>query len=401
MFVKKSLHITCLFVILPIFVSVEAQTNVAPYDIVYVRAPRYGDNTSTKWPEVKDPIQAEPGSDLMLLHPDGTEEMLVPGGNGAVMDPYLSFDAKWIFYAKIHDLTRVNTQRRKAARSGADIFKLNLETREIVQLTFQEWTPNTGAADWSDNHLSASEKGKNYLGYGIYNLGPCPIPNGKLMFTSSRNSYEPNKGYTFPNLQLFVMDQDGKNVELVGHLNLGSALHPTILMDGRVMFSSYEAQGLRDQRVWGLWAIWPDGRKWEPLMSAFESPSAFHWQAQLSDGTIVVEEYYNQNNNGFGSLLMFPPAAPVGVPPFGSPNPKHESNPSIHQGWYSNTKPVYQRYPFSPYGLQGLTLFTHGRDNAAPFIGGNGSERTGKVTQPSGRPVMTCYWSGRLAPPMT
>ena len=27
-----------------------------------------------------------------------------------------------------------------------------------------------------------------------------------------------------------------------------------------MMFSSFESQGLRDSRVWGIWAIWPDGR---------------------------------------------------------------------------------------------------------------------------------------------
>ena len=38
------------------------------------------------------------------------------------------------------------------------------------------------------------------------------------------------------------------------------------------MFSSYEAQGLRDRRLWGLWSIYPDGRNWGPLMSAMKSP---------------------------------------------------------------------------------------------------------------------------------
>src|SRR5262245_30332107 len=66
------------------------------YDIVYVRAPRYGDNGHTRWQEVKDPIQMEPGANLMLLHPDGTEEMLVAGGDGAVVDPYVSFDGAWV-----------------------------------------------------------------------------------------------------------------------------------------------------------------------------------------------------------------------------------------------------------------------------------------------------------------
>jgi hypothetical protein len=48
------------------------------------------------------------------------------------------------------------------------------------------------------------------------------------------------------------MDEDGSNVVQTGHLNLGSALHPTPLRDGRLVFSSLESQGNRDDRVWGL-----------------------------------------------------------------------------------------------------------------------------------------------------
>ncbi len=369
--------------------SVIAQTPLPPeitYDIVYVRAPRFGDDVITKIPEIKDPIRVEAGTDLMLLHPNGTEEILVAGGNGAVLDPNVSFDGEWVFYAKIHDVTNSNSQRRGTPRSGSDIYKINLRTRENIQITHQEWTPNTGIGKWSTDHLTANPSGTNYLGYGIFNLGPAPLPNGKLIFTSSRNGFLPNKSFTFPNLQLFVMDQDGSNVEFIGHLNLGSALHPTVLMDGRVMFSSYEAQGLRDQRLWGLWSIYPDGRNWGPLMSAMKAPNGFHWQTQLSDGSIVVDEYYNQNNNGFGMFLKFPPSVPAGAMAFGSPNPNDASNPSVQTGWFSNGKKQFRRYPFSPFGLESLTPFTHPNDNASPFLNGNGSERTGKVTQPSGAP---------------
>ncbi len=359
---------------------------VVPYDIVYIRAPRYGDTTLTKIPEVGDPIGVEPGSDLMLLHPDGTEEVLVEAGDGAVLDPAVSFDGQWVFYAKVHDQTKVNTHRKNAAYSGSDIFKIHLASREVTQLTFQEWTPNLGVADWSDNPVTAYPPGSNYLGYGVYNLGPCPLPDGKIMFTSSRNGFLPNKSFTFPNLQLFVMDQDGKNIEFIGPLSLGSALHPTVLMDGRVMFSSYEAQGVRDRRLWGLWFIWPDGRQWGPLMSALKTPSAFHWQAQLSDGSIVIEEYYNKNNNGFGAFLKFPVTVPQGTLAFGQPDPKHKSNPAIQLGWQKNGNVRTSRYPFSPYGLESLTPFTIENDRAAPFLNGTGSHRTGKVSQPSAAP---------------
>src|SRR5262249_52917097 len=63
------------------------------YDIVYVRAPRSfkspaGKNVPTAWPEFGHPTRIDPGYDLMLLKPDGKEEVLVEGGKGAVTDPF-------------------------------------------------------------------------------------------------------------------------------------------------------------------------------------------------------------------------------------------------------------------------------------------------------------------------
>ena len=71
----------------------QASPQVVDYDIVYVRAPRYGEAERARWPEVFNPAALDPGADLMLLHPDGSEEVLVAGGRGAVTDPFVSFDA--------------------------------------------------------------------------------------------------------------------------------------------------------------------------------------------------------------------------------------------------------------------------------------------------------------------
>src|SRR5438132_13739610 len=84
------------------------------YDIVYVRAPlgKY------VWPDVGAPILMEPGADMMLLHPDGKEEVLVEGGkDGSVADPFVSFDGQTVFYAFFH------------ATEGADIYKVHVPTR--------------------------------------------------------------------------------------------------------------------------------------------------------------------------------------------------------------------------------------------------------------------------------
>src|SRR5690242_20167877 len=63
------------------------------YDIVYVRAPR---KKGDRWAEVVVPHVMPAGGDLVLLHPDGSEEMLVAGGeDGSVADPCVSFDGQW------------------------------------------------------------------------------------------------------------------------------------------------------------------------------------------------------------------------------------------------------------------------------------------------------------------
>ena len=146
-----------------------------------------------------------------------------------------------------------------------------MKTRKVVRLTHQEFTPNTGAAKWAKD-FRTPEPGKTTQPYPVCNLGPCPLPGGKVMFTSNRNGFEMprgnNLGFNIP-FQLFVMDDDGSNVEMIGHLNIASALHPVILKDGRVMFSSLEDQGFRNDLDWGIWSIHPDGTNWNPIISAF------------------------------------------------------------------------------------------------------------------------------------
>jgi hypothetical protein len=362
-----------------------------PYDVVYVRAPRFGDNQNTTWAEIFHPAMLDPGADLMLLHPDGSEEVLVDCNVCSVADPMLSFDAQWVYYALFHDMENINTQRG-LPYAGADIYRLHLQSRQIQRLTNQEFTPNTGAGAWrkipGSKYYDPLAQGGQYtsLGYGILNTGPCPLPGGRLMFTSNRNGFAPPKDFTNPMLQLFVMDQDGKNLEMVGHLNLGSALHPVVLKDGRVMFSSYESQGVRDIRLWGLWAIWPDGRVFEPLMSAFLQPQAFHFQTQLTDEQIVVVDYYNLNNNGFGTLYKFPAKPPAGQPPFGSWRPG--LNPPLKQGVFYNGLDRNVHMAFSPKGISVVTPFTTGQDEAAPPYtpGDNNGPYMGKFTHPSGAP---------------
>ena len=361
-----------------------AAASSVTYDVVYVRQPRFGDNVNSTWPEVFHPARIDPGADLMLLHPNGTEELLVAGGNGAVTDPFVSFDAQWVYYAYFYDVrdAQLNYQRDDLPYQGSDIFRIHLATRQIQQLTHGEFTPNTGGGNWDEANPLNPPAGFDRLGYGILNLGPCPLPGGRIAFTSNRNGFWPQKGYTAPTLQLYVMDEDGRNVTPVAPMSVSSALHPTILEDGRILFSSHEDQGLRDTRLWGIWAIQPDGRAWGPVISAFRSPQAFHFMTQLGNGDLVVTDYYNLNNNGFGALYRFPVNPPAGTPRFGSWNP--DLNPPIDQTVEAGYSYPF-RMSFTPHGMFSITPFTHGQDEAAPA--GAGGVRVGKFTHPSAAPA--------------
>jgi len=361
------------------------------FDIAYVRAPRKDPTGRSRWAEVGDPRTMEPGAELMLLHPDGSEEVLVPvKPHESIADPYVSFDGNWVYYAKMHDAL---------GRKGADIFKVNVKTKKTVQLTRQGFTPNTGAADWSKTPLPS---------WGVYNLGPCPLPGGKVVFVSDRNAFKAtNPGYA-PNalaLQLFTMDEDGGNVECIGHLNLGMALHPVILKDGRIMFSSLESQGMRSHHLWGVWSIHPDGTLWGPLFSAFEigngTSDSIHFQTQLSDESIVVESYYNLNNFGFGTYLKFPAQAPEGYPAFGPAFKYDPRNAKLRHGRHDDGRAIYIQFPFSPYGAEALTPFVLKGDwpSLPADPSKKDSPRLGKVTHPSAAPdnhLLTVWSPGSL-----
>lgn len=365
------------------------------YPIVYVRAPRDQETGRSMWAEVGNPRRMAANSPLMILYPDGTEEVLVPvEPQEAVMDPMVSIDGEWVYYAKLYDAMNPK---------GADIFKVHVPTKKIVQLTHQEMTPNTGV-------------GKVPVpGYRVFNLGPAELPGGRVVFVSDRNLYEAtNPGYA-PQalaLQLFTMDaHDGGNVEEIGQLNLGMALHPSVLKDGRIMFSTMESQGLRSHHLWGLWSIHPDGTNWSPMFSAFQAggvvTESIHFQTQSSDGTIVVQEYYNLNNFGFGPLLMFPVEGPDEIAPegprraFGPAYRRDPRNAPVRLGRMPGGGGIYWRYPFSPFGLESLTPFVIKTDEPSnvSVIGQADSPRVGKFTHPSAAPdnhVLTVWTPGSV-----
>src|SRR5262249_12653495 len=150
-----------------------------------------------------------------------------------------------------------------------------------------------------------------------------------------------------------------------------------------------------------------DGTAWSPLVSAFATggaPSGFHFQSQLSDGSIIVEEYYNLNNSGFGTFFKLPQRPPEGTPAFA---PAYLADPRNSVKGYGGRGAF--RMPFTPTGMEVFTRFTHGFDGPAPSSrkgeqvkarvhgGESYPHAVGKVTHPSGAPdnhLLTVWSAG-------
>jgi hypothetical protein len=171
------------------------------------------------------------------------------------------------------------------------------------------------------------------------------------------------------------------------------------------MFSSLESEGLRSHHLWGLWSINPDGTHWGPLFSAFEigngTADSTHFQAQLSDGHLVVESYYNLNNFGFGTYYKFPPQPPEGYPAFGPASMQDPHNARLRHGRHPDGRAKYVSFPFSPTGVEALTPFVLKGDwPSEPSVAGKeDSPRVGKFTHPSGAPdnhLLTTWSPGSL-----
>ena len=185
----------------------------------------------SRWAEVGDPRTMDPGADLMLLHPDGSEEVLVPVQPTASRSPTRS-SRSTASGSTTPSFTTPSTTR------AADIYKVHVATRKIVRLTEQAFTPNTGAADWSKTPLPSGASTTSAL--------PGARRQGRLRQQSQRlQGDQPRLRSECLALQLFVMDDDGSNVERIGHLNLGRRCTRSSCKDGRIMFSSLESQGLR------------------------------------------------------------------------------------------------------------------------------------------------------------
>ncbi len=101
--------------------------------------------------------------------------------------------------------------------------------------------------------------GFKQLTFGDYDdLDPIYLPDGKLMFNTTRANTYVRCGPTHHSPVLARCDADGKNIYVISTNNEPDYL-PALLSDGRVIYTRWEYTDKEQKRAQSLWTMNPDG----------------------------------------------------------------------------------------------------------------------------------------------
>ncbi|NQT41364.1 MAG: hypothetical protein HQ581_28000, partial [Planctomycetes bacterium] len=137
---------------------------------------------------------------------------------------------------------------------------------------------------WQIHEIGIDGKGLKKISQdpGYYEIAPLELPDGKLMFVSTRRG-----GFTLcqpgPSSNLYVMNRDGSGVRCVSQNTL-SDFSPQMLPDGRVLFTRWEYIDRDLTYRQSLWTQNPDGRHYQLFFGNTIRDFGTFWQARPIPG---------------------------------------------------------------------------------------------------------------------
>ncbi|MEI6644425.1 MAG: hypothetical protein WCP12_00150 [bacterium] len=183
-----------------------------------------------------------PGSSLCVLNIEtGHVRDVLPAMTNGVFERYdVSFDAKRVIFSW-----------KRNHPDGYRIYEANIDGSNLRQLTF----PQTDEAD-----LVAKYRKFPHYHHGTDDMQPCYLPDGGIVFVSSRCQYGilcdgPDD---FTTTVLYRMDADGRNMRPLSRSSV-SETAPSMLPDGRILYTRWEYVSKGAVSVKCLWAMRPDG----------------------------------------------------------------------------------------------------------------------------------------------
>jgi hypothetical protein len=145
--------------------------------------------------------------------------------DAVVRDPCISFDGKKVLFA----------MSGKTKGSGYNIYEMEIENPKNIK----KLTTDPGA------------------GQTVADFEPCYLPNGDIMFTSTRN-FGMSSGEQVASTNMFLMNGEGKYMRQVGFDQVHT-FYPVLMNDGTVLYSRWEFNDRSNSNCMGLFTMNPDG----------------------------------------------------------------------------------------------------------------------------------------------
>ncbi|MFH1919031.1 MAG: hypothetical protein ABIP48_03970 [Planctomycetota bacterium] len=237
-----------------------------------------------------------PGGGLYVFSPNeegGELKCIFDAGEGMITTADLSYDGKEVVFAlrrgghvasnpvaHIEDISRYLDEE-----SNYHVFKINIDGTGLVQLT-----------------------------HGTYNnLDPCWLPDGGIAYISDR---KPAYAYCYvvTSPVLYRMESDGSNQKRLS-ANYLMDFTPSVLDDGRIIYTRWEYVDRPACPIQSLWAINPDGTALASFYgNRVISPGTF-MDAQPIPGTSqVIATATNHNGSCRGGIVAIDPSKGANAP---------------------------------------------------------------------------------------
>ena len=159
-------------------------------------------------------------------------------GEGVYSSPALSYDAKRVVFAF-----------KGSAQGNTELYEIGIDGTGLRKIT----NFNSDANPYCGS------------GSGWHDFQPSYLPDGRIVFTSTRYSgLVPcaNNGVAI----LFVVNPDGSDLHSISVNNV-TEFNPTPLDDGRILFGRWEYIDKNALTIQSLWTVFPDGSNETALYS--------------------------------------------------------------------------------------------------------------------------------------
>lgn len=202
----------------------------------------------------------------------GRTRDLVPSLEGGIFD---RFDLS-------HDGTRVVFGHRARKPEGYRLWEQRLDGTGLRQLTFPPADEAERVARHSAYAKPALEDDPRLYGHWTDDMHPCCLPDGGIAFVSSRNESTAYCGTHIHTMtSLHRVDGDGGNLRQLSQGALTEST-PTMLDDGRVLYTRWEYVYKGIAAVQSLWAMRPDGTGAEEVYgNNIDNPGVFFAGRQI------------------------------------------------------------------------------------------------------------------------